>query len=60
MKIDQNKNHPKASAVPSVFADLWSAGRERQGKAFQEVIAITSNPVDWTEVPQEVCSSLAR
>lgn len=37
------------SAVPINFADLWSADRVRQNKAFQQVIAITSQPVDWAD-----------
>jgi hypothetical protein len=37
----------KPGAVPESFADLWCDDRERQGKAFQEIVSLTEQPVDW-------------
>jgi hypothetical protein len=36
------------STVPSNFADLWCDDRVRQGEAFQQVLELTSQPVDWS------------
>ncbi|MSR59878.1 MAG: hypothetical protein EXS05_19940 [Planctomycetaceae bacterium] len=33
--------------MPVTFADLWSADRAKQNKAFHQVITVTSQPVDW-------------
>jgi hypothetical protein len=35
------------ASVPAKFADLWSDDAEVQGKAFQQVLALTSEPVGW-------------
>ena len=35
------------ASVPDVFTDLWCEDRERQGKAFQQILTQTENPVDW-------------
>ena len=50
----------QASAVPEDFGDLWSSDRERQGSAFQQVMEITKQPVDWASaVWDEVLANLA-
>lgn len=39
---------PTASGtVPSDFADLWRDDRALQGQAFQHILELTSEPVDW-------------
>lgn len=51
---------PKGSdRPPANFADLWSADRGLQNKAFQEVMAITREPVGWAgEVWDDVLANL--
>ena len=36
-----------SDAVPGCFADLWCDDREQQGKAFEQVLKSTAQPVDW-------------
>jgi hypothetical protein len=35
------------ASIPANFADLWSSDAEVQGKAFQQILALTSEPVGW-------------
>jgi hypothetical protein len=52
---------PKTSGgAPADFADLWCDDRARQGRAFQHVLELTSQPVDWAyDVWEEVLGQLA-
>ena len=46
-------------AAPSNFSDLWSVDREKQNEAFHEIIALTSQPVDWAnDVWNDVLANL--
>ena len=36
-----------SDSIPSNFTDLWCDERERQGKAFEQVLAMTEQSVDW-------------
>ena len=36
-----------SDSILNNFADLWSDNRELQGKAFQQILAITEQPIDW-------------
>lgn len=50
---------PTLSSVPANFADLWCDDRMRQGTTFQEVLELTSQPVDWSyDVWDEVLKQL--
>ena len=58
-KTDNEQESISKTAVPMNFADLWSADREKQNQAFQQVIEITSQPVDWAyDVWDEVVANL--
>jgi hypothetical protein len=47
------------SSVPINFADLWCDDRVRQGEAFQQVLELTSQHVDWAyDVWDEVLEQL--
>ena len=35
------------ASIPENFGDLWSDDAEVQGKAFQQILALTSEPVGW-------------
>jgi hypothetical protein len=35
------------ASIPENFGDLWSDDAEIQGKAFQQILALTENPVGW-------------
>jgi hypothetical protein len=37
------------ASIPENFADLWSDDAEVQGKAFQHILALTSEPVGWAD-----------
>ena len=46
-------------SIPTNFNHLWSEDRALQNKAFQDVLAATSDPVDWAyDVWNEVLSNL--
>lgn len=48
------------SNVPVNFDDLWSSDGELQGQAYQHILAMTEQPVDWTyEVWNELLERLA-
>jgi hypothetical protein len=36
-----------ASSVPNNFPDLWCDDRVKQGEAFQQILELTAQPVDW-------------
>jgi hypothetical protein len=36
--------------IPANFGDLWSDDAEVQGKAFQHILALTSEPVGWAYI----------
>ncbi|HQZ64718.1 MAG TPA: hypothetical protein PLY87_06570 [Planctomycetaceae bacterium] len=36
-----------SDSIPSCFKDLWCDNRERQGIAFEQVLELTAQPVDW-------------
>ena len=36
-----------SDAVPGFFANLWCEDRKQQGKAFEQVLELTAQPVDW-------------
>ena len=38
------------ASIPANFGDLWSDDDEVQGKAFQHILALTSEPVGWAYV----------
>lgn len=49
-----------APGRPHDFADLWSADRERQGKAYQRILDQTAQPVGWAyEVWDELLNQLS-
>ena len=35
--------------VPKYFSELWCSDGERQGVAFQEILRLTVEPVDWAD-----------
>lgn len=48
-----------ASTVPANFGDLWSTDRALQNQAYNEILQITSTPVDWAyAVWDEVLANL--
>ena len=54
-----NTKSRSKSSVPSNFPDLWCDDRVRQGQAFQQVLELTSQPVDWAyDVWKEVLEQL--
>ena len=38
-----------AEKVPVCISELWSADAERQGVAYQEMLTLTVEPVDWAD-----------
>ena len=38
-----------AEKVPICISELWSADAERQGVAYQEMLTLTVEPVDWAD-----------
>lgn len=51
---------PRAcDSIPNNFTDLWCDNRERQGKAYQEILTLTEQPVVWAcDVWDEVLRQL--
>jgi hypothetical protein len=46
-------------SIPNNFTDLWCDDRERQGKAYQEILTLTEQPVAWAcDVWDEVLRQL--
>lgn len=49
----------ESDSVPSSFTDLWCDERERQGKAFEQVLSLTEQQVAWAyDVWDEVLRQL--
>lgn len=49
-----------SATVPGNFGDLWCDDRVRQGEAYQYILDLTSQPVDWAyDVWDEVLAQLS-
>jgi hypothetical protein len=50
--MPRTKGTPKAEfaeKVPRCISELWSADAERQGIAYQEMLVLTAEPVNWAD-----------
>ena len=49
-----------SDSIPSSFSELWCDDRVQQGKAFEETVELTAQPVDWAyEVWDELLRQLS-